>query len=188
MFSLYFFFVFVDLCNVKGKCRHFTFVFQFLNLIILYAFIHQKEEWNAPIECLRDDVSKEEPYAWETREFLRKKLIGQEVTVWTQGDNSADRIFGNIFFPKDKNITEELVENGLVTVRSGNMRSPSVDLQTLMELEKKAKTEGKGKWAPNAKVKRIFLIHNPLIMWRCTFPLLKFLVLFSLKNYMVHKL
>ena len=27
------------------------------------------------------EETKDEPFAWETREFLRKKLIGQEVTV-----------------------------------------------------------------------------------------------------------
>ena len=64
---------------------------------------------------------QDEPYAWEAREFLRKKLIGKEVAVKNeyQAPNST-MTYGFLFVGKDEsgeNIAESLVREGLVEVR-----------------------------------------------------------------------
>jgi len=46
----------------------------------------------------------------------------------------------------------ELVENGLVTVKNVKSNNPTPDVQTLVDLQNKAKATKVGKWDPNAKV------------------------------------
>lgn len=90
--------------------------------------------------------TKDEPWAWDAREFLRKKLIGEEVSFKFEKPPNATREYGVVYLVKDgvpENITESLVKEGLVTVR----RTP--DNAGLAELEDAAKAAGKGKWGPN---------------------------------------
>ncbi|CAH1129973.1 unnamed protein product [Ceutorhynchus assimilis] len=93
--------------------------------------------------------SKDEPWAWETREFLRKKLIGEEVLFVSEKPPNATREYGTIYLGKDintaENISESLVSEGLVTVRREGVR-PTPELTRLCELEDEAKRAGKGKW------------------------------------------
>lgn len=46
----------------------------------------------------------------------------------------------------------DLVENGLVTVKTVKSNNPTPDVQTLVDLQNKAKAAKVGKWNPNAKV------------------------------------
>lgn len=77
------------------------------------------------------------PYAWEAREFLRQRIIGK--IVWYTSDKpEGNRYYGTIFYPeKEDNITELLVSEGWVDLRSNN--------PVLQELETRAKDAGKGK-------------------------------------------
>lgn len=63
---------------------------------------------------------------------------------------NATRDYGVIYLGSDPNtapnMTELLVQEGLVTVRKDNSRTPSPELQRLLDLEEAAKTAGKGKW------------------------------------------
>jgi staphylococcal nuclease domain-containing protein 1 len=98
---------------------------------------------------------KDEPFAWEAREFLRKKLIGQEVAFFSKpfpnSSNSSDRELGKIFYPtKEDDIAEELVANGLARVKkekTSGKQAQEPDIKKLIELEEKAKSEGKGIWS-----------------------------------------
>lgn len=96
------------------------------------------------------DESKDEPWAWEAREFLRSKLIGEEVYFHSERPPNATRDYGVIYLGSDPNtapnMTELLVQEGLVTVRKDNSRTPSPELQRLVDLEEAAKAAGKGKW------------------------------------------
>ena len=92
--------------------------------------------------------TKDDPFAWEAREFLRKKLIGQKVffTVDTTTQNTT-REYGTIYIGKDsalENVTESLVAEGLVDVRRSGVKSNEAH-QRLCELEDTAKAAGKGK-------------------------------------------
>ncbi len=111
------------------------------------------------VHCSSED--KDEPYAWDAREHLRKKLIGQEVWFYSKpfptgaGTGTGDRERGKIFFPtKENDITEELVANGLVKVkkeRTVGKAGPDPDIKKLTEIEEKAKQEKKGVWSPDAE-------------------------------------
>lgn len=52
----------------------------------------------------------------------------------------------------ENNIVNDLVENGLVTVKTVKSNNPTPDVQTLVDLQNKAKAAKVGKWNPNAKV------------------------------------
>lgn len=95
------------------------------------------------------DESKDEPYAWEAREFLRKKLIGQDVTFIMEKSINSTRAYGTVWLGKDKNgenVAETLVSEGLVTVKKDS-RNPSAEQIRLTELENAAKQAKKGKWS-----------------------------------------
>lgn len=100
---------------------------------------------------LKDDSSRDEPYAWEAREFLRQKLVGEEVFFYSERPPNATRDYGYILLGKDRstavNMTELIVSEGLVSVRREGIRQPSADLQRLMELEDAAKAAGKGRFS-----------------------------------------
>ncbi|CAG9781813.1 unnamed protein product [Diatraea saccharalis] len=96
-----------------------------------------------------DNESKDEPYAWEAREYLRKKLVGKEVIFTAEKPpNSATREYGSVWAgkdpTKDENVTEGLLAEGLVKVREGGRNIPQ--LKRLVEIEDVAKSQGKGIW------------------------------------------
>ncbi|CAH1366960.1 unnamed protein product [Tenebrio molitor] len=97
----------------------------------------------------QSEPSKDEAWAWEAREFLRKKLIGEEVFFTAEKPPNANREYGTVYLGKDfnsaENITESLVSEGLVTVRREGVRQ-SPEGARLAELEDAAKAAGKGKW------------------------------------------
>ena len=58
-----------------------------------------------------------QPFAWEAREFLRKKLVGREVSFQIEYTiPNTGREFGTVFV-NGENITLALLRAGLVRVR-----------------------------------------------------------------------
>lgn len=113
--------------------------------------------------------TKDEPYAWEAREFLRKKLVGKDVTftIEYKVPGGPGREYGCIFLGKDtsgENISELLVSEGLVEVRRVGMKQ-NEDHQRLCELEDAAKTAGKGIWSKDDSKDHVrdiqWVIENP---------------------------
>lgn len=49
---------------------------------------------------LSSEETKDEPFAWEAREFLRKKLIGEEVWFTAEKPPNATREYGTVFLGK----------------------------------------------------------------------------------------
>lgn len=111
---------------------------------------------NTNIECcFSDNESTDEPYAWEAREFLRKKLVGKEVIFTAEKPpNSATREYGYVWTgkdpTKDENVTEALLAEGLAKVREGGRNIPQ--LKHLVEIEDAAKSQSKGIWGNAANV------------------------------------
>lgn len=106
------------------------------------------------------EVTKDEPWAWEAREFLRKKLIGEEVYFIAERPPNAARDYGVVYLGKDtngENILISLVSEGLASVRrEGNKQGE--EFTKLCEAEDNAKAAGKGKWGksnPNDHVRDI---------------------------------
>lgn len=101
-----------------------------------------------------DIESKDEPYAWEAREFLRK-LVGREVIFTAEKPpNSATREYGSVWAgkdpTKDENLTEALLAEGLAKVREGGRNIPQ--LKRLVEIEDVAKSQNKGIWGTDLQV------------------------------------
>ncbi|XP_053597655.1 staphylococcal nuclease domain-containing protein 1 [Microplitis demolitor] len=115
-----------------------------------------------------DDI-RDEPWAWEAREFLRKKLIAQEVVFAEEKNVSATKVYGSVWIGKDKNtgenVAELLVSEGLATVKRDNVRNPSPAQLRLQELEDAARSAGKGKWSGSPSSEHIrdvkWTIENP---------------------------
>nr|BAN21254.1 ebna2 binding protein P100 [Riptortus pedestris] len=98
---------------------------------------------------------EDEPYAWEAREFLRRKVIGQTVLFTVPKERAANqnRDYGTLFIDHPngvrENINELMVKEGLVTVRTVAGSKDPV-LQQLTELQDQAKAAKKGKWSDEA--------------------------------------
>ncbi|XP_015595697.1 staphylococcal nuclease domain-containing protein 1 [Cephus cinctus] len=94
--------------------------------------------------------TKDEPYGWEAREFLRKKLIGQNVFFTHENPPKSTVNYGTVWLAKGniagENVTESLVSEGLVFVR-GDVRNVTPELARLQELEEMAKAAGKGRFS-----------------------------------------
>lgn len=91
--------------------------------------------------------TKDEPYAWESREFLRKMIIGKEVNFVVENTAPSGREYGQLWVNKDGeqvNVIELMVTEGLVEIRVGGKQSE--EMTRLSEIESQAKTAGKGKW------------------------------------------
>lgn len=117
-------------------------------------------------------ISVSEPYAWEAKEYLAKRLIGQEVVYRSEYTKSggagggaggpfggnANKEFGIIYLGEE-NIVETMVSEGLLEVRRSKGESPV--LQSLIEAEEAAKAAGKGKWSTQPPKKRELLHEHP---------------------------
>ena len=82
--------------------------------------------------------------AWECREYLRKKLVGQNVT-FTLEYSAGPRDYGEVFLASGESIAKSLVSTGLAKVR----REEDTEL---MNLQSFAKTAGAGVWGDPAKL------------------------------------
>ncbi|XP_076445232.1 staphylococcal nuclease domain-containing protein 1-like isoform X2 [Babylonia areolata] len=112
--------------------------------------------------------TKDEPFAWEAREFLRKKLIGKEISFYLEYKvPGSGREYGAVYLGKDnegENMTESLIAEGLVEVRRMGIRKDDADQQRLIQLEEAARAAGKGKFGAEASthVRNItWIIENP---------------------------
>lgn len=100
-----------------------------------------------PIHFVFREDSKDEPYAFEAREFLRKKLLGKMVLfVVDYKAPATGREYGMLYLGNDletgENIAESLVREGLASVRREGKGN-----EVLSEIEEAAKMAQKGKWA-----------------------------------------
>lgn len=96
----------------------------------------------------------DEPFAWDSREFLRKLCIGKDVTFKVDYTvPSIGREFGSVFLG-DKNVASLVVSEGWVKVRDQGQQKGEVSpfLAELLSLEEQAKQQGVGRWskAPGA--------------------------------------
>eukprot|EP01111_Echinosteliopsis_oligospora_P009258 TRINITY_DN2685_c0_g2_i5.p1 TRINITY_DN2685_c0_g2~~TRINITY_DN2685_c0_g2_i5.p1 ORF type:complete len:1028 (-),score=381.77 TRINITY_DN2685_c0_g2_i5:46-3129(-) len=103
-----------------------------------------------------DLKEKDEPFAWESREFLRNKCIGKKVlyTQQTTASKSTTRIYATVWLGTD---TTECLNHTVISEGWGEvLRSASGKdkeaKEPLIALEDEAKAAGKGKWTKD-KVK-----------------------------------
>lgn len=108
----------------------------------------------------------DEPFAWQSREFLRKKIVGQMVTFMKEFTASSGRDHGKVFLggtnPENaENVAETGVSEGWLEVRQGKVSDDYTN--KLLELQEQAKSTGKGKWghADNSVREVQWVIDNP---------------------------
>eukprot|EP00871_Galdieria_phlegrea_P002519 jgi/Galph1/3268/GphlegSOOS_G1912.1 len=89
-----------------------------------------------------------EPYAWDSREFLRQLVIGKPVIfrVDYKADNTSERFFGTVYLSDKTCLNHLLVKKGTVKVRKPNSPNDkkTVDLEALLKLEEEAISAGLG--------------------------------------------
>ncbi|UXI18301.1 transmembrane protein 242-like [Sarcoptes scabiei] len=104
--------------------------------------------------------TNDEAFAWEAREFLRKKLVGKEISFRIDykipiGNNQRE--CATVFLGQE-NINETLVSEGICEVVKRSQNKDDPDMIRLIELEQAAKSSAsKGKWAGRPSIKRILL-------------------------------
>ncbi|KAK4755127.1 hypothetical protein SAY87_008884 [Trapa incisa] len=96
----------------------------------------------------------DEPFAWDSREYLRKLCVGKEVTFKVDYTvPSIGREFGSVFLG-DKNVAMLVVSEGWAKVREQGQQKGEASpfLAELSRLEEQAKQQGLGRWskAPGA--------------------------------------
>lgn len=110
---------------------------------------------------------KDAPYAFDAREFLRKKLVGKEVCFVKETGALSNVERGTLYLGKDtttgENIIDSLVSAGLVEVRRTNKGGE--EESRLIALEDQAKSQNLGKWSKSPESEHIrdmkFSIENP---------------------------
>ncbi|XP_073013136.1 ribonuclease TUDOR 1-like [Typha latifolia] len=91
----------------------------------------------------------DEPFAWDSREYLRKLCIGKDVTFKVDYTvPSIGREFGSVFLG-DKNLAYLVVSEGWAKVREQGQQKGEVSpyLAELQRLEEQAKQQGLGRWS-----------------------------------------
>ncbi|CAG7896036.1 unnamed protein product [Brassica rapa] len=92
----------------------------------------------------------DEPFAWESREFLRKLCIGKEITFKVDYKVEAiGREFGSVYLGSE-NLAKLVVQNGWAKVREpGQQNKDKVSpyVAELLQVEEMAKQEGLGRWS-----------------------------------------
>ncbi|XVE63800.1 hypothetical protein DITRI_Ditri07aG0049400 [Diplodiscus trichospermus] len=91
----------------------------------------------------------DEPFAWESREYLRKLCIGKEITFKVEYTvPSIGREFGSVYLG-DKNVAMLVVSEGWAKVREQGQQKGEASpfLAELLRLEEQAKQQGLGRWS-----------------------------------------
>lgn len=97
--------------------------------------------------------STDEPYAFETREFLRKKLVGREICYTIDFTiPQSNRLMCTVYLGKDKetgeNIIESLLSEGLVELRQQTgARANDTKYQRLTVIDEQAKSNKRGRYS-----------------------------------------
>lgn len=119
----------------------------------------------APKLCRsRSNNTPDEPWAWESREFLRKKCIGKKIGFHSIAGSGTGREYAHLYLD-GQNITDEVIKAGMAVVKvppSGARLT--TEKEALLRLQEEAKQQGLGMhgknpeehvrvidWAPNTE-------------------------------------
>ena len=96
------------------------------------------------------DTRPDEPFAFQSREFLRKLLIGKKVQFKIEYSVPAiKRDFGAVYF-NGQSVCKEVVKNGWASVKSLEKSRDGVseDFDELQNLQESARSSKLGMWGP----------------------------------------
>jgi len=98
---------------------------------------------NAP-KFAKGKAQEDEPFAWESREYLRKLLIGQQVAFSIQHtDEKSGRDYGTITW-NGQNVTHLLLRAGWVSVKTPKDGKTNPEREELLSHQKEAEAKGLG--------------------------------------------
>ncbi|XP_078495054.1 staphylococcal nuclease domain-containing protein 1 [Ciona intestinalis] len=93
--------------------------------------------------------TNDEPFAWHSRENLRKKCIGKEIYFSIDYAPNNDRCYGTVYLGTDangENLNLMQIKDGMAEVRKVNVRADNTEHASLVDAEDQAKASGVGKW------------------------------------------
>lgn len=120
------------------------------------------------VKILEDDkreITKDEPFAWESREFLRKLAIGKEVTFVIEV-KAQNKEFGVVFLNQSEgelqlNLIELVLSNGWAKYKRPDFEGTLPNhIQKLIDLEEEAKEKSLGLWNTKSQVTRDIIYYN----------------------------
>jgi len=111
-------------------------------------------EETEPKEGKRSAPATEQPFAWEAREFLRKLLVGQQVSYVIEATAPSKKAYGVVYLPNGDNVAEKVVAAGYATVRDTKGGSERwTELQRLFDLNSEAQSQHRGIYGKDAQSK-----------------------------------
>jgi staphylococcal nuclease domain-containing protein 1 len=104
-------------------------------------------------------MGKDEPFAWQSREYLRKLVIGQPVVYRKEHSVADDRHYGELWDYNEQDIRLAIVMNGWASVISkperkaqdGSVLDPFPSQLRLEKARDEAKSHKRGIWANQTK-------------------------------------
>jgi len=115
------------------------------------------DDGKSPSSPSKSQGKEDDPFAYEAREFVRKKLMNKMVfyAIWrsdensNRGANAMSRKWGDIYYKENnemKSLTQELVIAGLAERAQRRTDLSMLEKETLDEKQAEAQKAGKGKW------------------------------------------
>jgi len=102
-------------------------------------------------------LDEDEPFAYDAREFVRKKILNKNVffAVWRVNSNQNNknaplRYWGDLYFQENnttKSLTRELVSAGYASVKQNSGTLSNKEYESLRKKETAAKTDNKNIWS-----------------------------------------
>ncbi|CEF59740.1 LD20211p [Strongyloides ratti] len=117
------------------------------DMFVCLAYTKAPHLGKAPTESTSG--TQDEPFAWECREFVRRRLVGRRVTFIREYIGSNGREFGQIIIgtenlDKCENISESATAAGLMEIKP--VKQSNEFVEKLLALQEKAKSSKLGKW------------------------------------------
>ncbi|KAI6242813.1 Nuclease domain-containing protein [Aphelenchoides fujianensis] len=98
--------------------------------------------------------TSDEPYAWEAREYLRRRFVNKQVVfvrdyVTPSGREHGRLYFGGTSINDAENVAESATREGWLEVRPG--KNADENVQKLLDAQEQAKAAKKGRWAGDSE-------------------------------------
>lgn len=105
----------------------------------------------------RNRIREDEPFAWESREFLRKHIMGKQIRFEVNIQTAGTRDFAQVYLERagqePEIVAEYLVKSGWAKVKEN--KNPNAnqfpERIALLKLQGKAEEEGRGIWQKSKK-------------------------------------
>jgi len=104
----------------------------------------------------RQTPATEQAYAWEAREFLRKLIIGQQISyvIEATAPPPSNKAYGVVYMSNGDNVAARVVQAGFASVREPKGNSGTwPELDTLINLNNEAKSAQRGMYAKDSSSK-----------------------------------